>query len=294
MLEGAFTAIVTPFQGDGRVDFGRFASLIERQAAAGVDGVVPVGTTGESPTLDNEEHCRVIQAAVEASAGRLSVIAGTGANATAEAVALTRRAKDMGVDATLQVTPYYNKPNQEGLFRHFSTVADLGLPVVLYNVPGRTGREIGLETVARLAGHGNVAAIKEAGGSTARVSAILDRCELTVLSGDDALTLPMMAVGARGVISVASNVAPEPVARMVHAALAGTWDEARDLHRTYNRLFNDLFVDTNPIPVKAAMNMMGLIDEVYRLPLCAMADELKTRLARTLSDLELLPGGAVP
>ncbi len=290
MFEGAYTAIVTPFRKDGHVDFQRFRALIEIQIENGVDGIVPVGTTGESPTLDFEEHERVIETAVEASRGRLKVIAGAGANSTAEALRLTRHAIRAGADATLQVTPYYNKPNQEGLFRHFSTVADLGLPVVLYNVPSRTGREISVETVARLAQHPKITTIKEAGGSVERVSQILRSCDITVLSGDDSLTLPMMAVGARGVISVASNIAPKPVADMVHSALQGHWEKARVLHRTYARLFADLFLDTNPIPIKAAMAMAGLIEEVYRLPLCEMSPALKSRLAECLKEVGLLRG----
>jgi 4-hydroxy-tetrahydrodipicolinate synthase len=279
---------VTPFNRDGSVDYGKFRALIDLQVEGGIDGIVPVGTTGESPTLDTEEHGRVIDVAAEAGRGRLLVIAGTGANSTAEALALTRHARDAGADGTLQVTPYYNKPNQDGLIRHFSQIADLGLPVMLYNIPGRTGREIAVETVEKLAAHPKIVALKEAGGSVERVSQILSRCDITILSGDDALTLPMMVVGAEGVVSVASNVAPSAVARMAHAALDGKWDEARDLHRKYYPLFTDLFIDTNPIPVKAAMAMMGLIEEVYRLPLCAMAEPLRARLGKTIEGLGLL------
>jgi 4-hydroxy-tetrahydrodipicolinate synthase len=248
-----------------------------------------VGTTGESPTLDYDEHERVIEVSVEAADHRLKVIAGTGANATAEALSLTKAAKEAGADASLQVTPYYNKPSQEGLFRHFSAVAEIGLPVVLYNIPSRTGREIAVDTVVRLAEHPNVVAIKEAGGSIDRVSDILSRCDITVLSGDDAMTFPMMAVGAKGVVSVASNVVPKDLTLMTHAALEGRWDQARDLHLKYYRLFGDLFIDTNPIPVKAALAMMGLIDEAYRLPLCAMAEPLRQRLRATLVALGILP-----
>jgi len=282
MFSGTYTAIVTPFKSDGGVDYEKFKELVHVQAEAGVDGVVPVGTTGESPTLNWDEHNRVIDVAVEASKGRLQVIAGTGGNSTAEALKLTRHAKEAGADATLQVTPYYNKPNQEGLIRHFSAVADVGLPVVLYNVPGRTGREIAVDTIIRLAQHPKIIGVKEAGGSVDRVSAILSRCETTVLSGDDSLTFPMMTVGAKGVISVASNIIPGPVAEMTHLALEDKWKEARELHLKYHRLFCDLFIDTNPIPVKAAMGMMGLIEEIYRLPLCSMTDEFKGKLRETL------------
>ena len=233
MFQGAYTAIVTPFGADGQVNYETFAKLIEAQVAAGIDGIVPVGTTGESPTLGVDEHEKVIETAVELAAGRIKVIAGTGANSTSEAIELTKHAKDAGADGTLQVTPYYNKPNQEGLYRHFSAVADLGLPVVLYNVPGRSGMEIAVETVARLSEHPNVVCVKEAGGSVERVSAIADVCDIDVVSGDDALALPMITVGAVGVISVASNVVPAEVARMIHAALDGDMATAGKLHKKY-------------------------------------------------------------
>ncbi|MBP7830549.1 MAG: 4-hydroxy-tetrahydrodipicolinate synthase [Kiritimatiellae bacterium] len=288
MFEGAYTAIVTPFGRDGGVDYGKLRGLIERQVAGGVDGIVPVGTTGESPTLDFAEHEKVIETCIQAGAGRLKVIAGTGANSTAEALELTRHAIGAGADGTLQVTPYYNKPSVAGLIKHFTAVADLGLPTVLYNIPGRTGREIPVDTVVELAKHPKIVAIKEAGGSVDRVSQIAGRCNLTVLSGDDSLTLPMMVVGGHGVISVASNVAPKAVADMVHAALRGDWETARRLHRQHYRLFTDLFLDTNPIPVKAALAMMGQCEETYRLPLCETSDKVKATLRETLKQLKLL------
>ena len=272
MFTGTYTALVTPFNRDGSVDYVKLRALVEWQIAEGVDGVVPVGTTGESPTLEYDEHHRVIEEVAQAAAGRIKVIAGTGANSTAEALMLTREALAQGVDATLQVCPYYNKPSQEGLYRHFSTVADLGLPVVLYNIPGRSGREIAVETVARLAGHEKIVAIKEAGGSVERVSAILDACDLTVLSGDDMLTLPMMSVGAQGVVSVASNLVPRLVGDLVRAATRGDLAAAGCLHARLYHLFRDLFIDTNPVPVKCAMAMTGRIEEVYRLPLCETSD----------------------
>lgn len=287
MLEGTFTAIVTPFTASGEVDYEAFRALIEFQIAGGVTGIVPVGTTGESPTLSMAEHGKVIETAIEVSAGRIKIIAGTGANSTSEALELTQHAKDAGADATLQVTPYYNKPNALGLTRHFSAVADLGLPVVLYNVPGRAGREIPIPVVAELAQHPQVVSIKEAGGSVDRVSQILDACEIEVLSGDDSLTFPMMSLGAVGVISVASNIAPAPVSQLVAHALAGRWDEARALHFKYYRLFNDLFLDTNPVPVKAALAMMGKIEESYRLPLAPMTEELKAKLRKTMTSVGL-------
>jgi 4-hydroxy-tetrahydrodipicolinate synthase len=288
MFEGAYTAIVTPFQADGSIDYGKFRELINLQAEAGIDGIVPVGTTGESPTLDCAEHIRVVETAVEACRGRLKVIAGTGGNSTREALELTQAASRAGADGTLQVAPYYNKPNPEGLYRHFCQVADLGLPVVLYNIPSRTGREIDVETLVRLKQHPQIMALKEAGGSVERVNQILRSCDILILSGDDSLTLPMMAVGARGVISVASNVAPAAVAEMVHLALDGRWEEARQLHRRYYPLFADLFLDTNPIAVKAAMAMLGLLSEVYRLPLCETTPAVKAKIADCLKAIGLL------
>jgi 4-hydroxy-tetrahydrodipicolinate synthase len=287
-LTGTYTAIITPFNADGSVDYTALRNFVQWQIANGVSGLVPVGTTGESPTLDIHEHIKVITTTVEAAAGQATIIAGTGANSTAEALELTREVLHVGVHATLQVTPYYNKPNSEGLYRHFSAVADLGLPVVLYNVPGRAGKEIPLDVVVRLAANPNVAAIKEAAGNVDRVSAIRDACELTVLSGDDSLTLPMISVGASGVISVASNVIPKEMSALVRLALAGDMPGARELHRTFYPLFRDLFIDTNPIPVKAALALMGRIGAVYRLPLCEPTEKAREQLARTLRSLGLL------
>ena len=287
-LRGAHTAIVTPFNTDESVDYGKLCALIDFQIENGIDGIVPVGTTGESPTLNTREHMKVIEQTVACVNGRAKVIAGTGANSTAEAVELTTEAKALGIDATLQVTPYYNKPNQEGLYRHFSTVADLGVPVMLYNVPGRSSREIAIETIARLAKHPGVVSVKEAGGDVARVKQTLEVCDLEVLSGDDGLALPMMRDGAVGLVSVASNAIPFTVSALVRAALDGRWDDAQQLHDRYLLFFEAMFIDTNPIPVKAALAMMGKIDEVYRLPLCSMEETLKRDLRGVLSDLELV------
>ena len=288
MFKGCYTAIVTPFTKDGAVDFPRLRDLVEWQIAEGVDGLVPVGTTGESPTLDYSEHEKVIEEVIAVARHRVQIIAGTGANSTSEALELTRHALDAGADATLQVTPYYNKPMPMGLLRHFSAVADLGLPVVLYNVPGRTSREIPIDVVVKLSEHPKIVAVKEAGGSVERVSAILKRCAITVLSGDDSLTLPMMSVGATGVISVVSNVAPKDVTELTHLALAGRWDEARALHYQYYNLFTDLFIETNPVPVKAALAMMGRIEETYRLPLCEMEGKTRAVLAKTMQEVALI------
>jgi 4-hydroxy-tetrahydrodipicolinate synthase len=288
MLQGAHTAIITPFAKDGSVDFEKYSELIEFQIAKGINGIVPVGTTGESPTLNTSEHLKVIEETVRVVNGRVKVIAGTGANSTSEAVELTTIAKDMGIDATLQVTPYYNKPNQEGLYRHFSMVADIGVPVVLYNVPGRSSREIAIETVARLAAHENVVAVKEAGGDVARVKQTLDACEIEVLSGDDGLTLPMMRDGAVGLVSVASNLVPDVLSKLVGLGLKGEWDAAQQLHDQYRDLFEAMFIDTNPIPVKAAMAMMGRVEEVYRLPLCELCDADRAELHAVLSAHKLV------
>lgn len=282
-ISGCYTALVTPFL-NGKVDYDCLEKLLEQQVSGGVTGIVPVGTTGESPTLSFEEHMNVIEFVAKKIAGRCQVIAGTGANSTAEAIHLSKHAASLGVDATLQVTPYYNKPTPEGLYRHFSTVAEeSGCKIVLYNVPGRTGREIPLDVVRRLASHQLVAAIKEAAGSVERVNAIKDICDLPVLSGDDSLTIPMMSVGACGVISVASNIFPVEVSKMVSLALAGNFTEALKLHRRFYPLFRDLFIESNPIPVKAAMAMKGMLAEEYRLPLCQMTDANRQKLEATLN-----------
>ena len=289
-LSGTITALITPFSGDGSVDYGALRSLVESQTEAGIEGICSVGTSGESPTLSHDEHHKVIEKTIEFAAGKCKIIAGTGANSTSEAVSLTKAAIAAGgADACLQVTPYYNKPNPEGLYRHFMTVADLGLPVVLYNVPGRSGREIPLDVVARLASHPKIVAIKEAAGSVERVSAIKVRCpNLTVLSGDDSLALPMISVGAAGVISVASDVMPKGISDFIRTALAGDIAAARALHLKYYNLFHNLFIDTNPVMVKEALALMGKIDLVYRLPLCETTAANRAKIAETLKELGVL------
>lgn len=282
-LEGCYTALVTPFKDTGAVDYETLRKLVKRQVESGVQGIVPVGTSGESPTLNFDEHTKVIETVIEAVNGSCTVIAGTGANSTAEAVELTRGARKMGADATLQVTPYYNKPTQEGLYRHFAAVAEEGgLPVVLYQVPGRTGREIAVDTIERLAEQAGVVAVKEACPDIDRTSEILNRCgDICVLSGDDSMTLPRMIVGGSGVISVASNLIPEEVAEMTGSALKGEWERAQQLHKKLYPLYRDLFVTTNPIPIKGAMAMAGLLQEVYRLPLCNMTDSEKEKVRQS-------------
>ena len=282
--------MVTPFAKDGSVDYGRLQAIVDEQVAGGVEGICAVGTTGESPTLDHAEHHKVIEKTIEFAQGKVKIIAGTGANSTAEAISLTRAAIAAGgSDATLQVTPYYNKPNAEGIYRHFMTIADLGLPVVLYNVPGRSGKEIPLEVVARLAKHEKIVAIKEAAGSVDRVSAIKNLCpDFTVLSGDDGLALPMISVGAEGVISVASNVIPREMGDMVRAALAGDFATARRVHAKFYPLFHDLFIDTNPVMVKEAMWLMGRLERVFRLPLCETTEKNLETMRQTLTKLGLI------
>lgn len=289
-ISGTITALVTPFSRDGAVDYGRLKALVEAQVEGGVEGICAVGTSGESPTLSHDEHHQVIEKTIEFAQGKAKIVAGTGANSTAEAISLTKAAIAMGgADACLQVTPYYNKPNAEGLYRHFMSVADLGLPVILYNVPGRAGREIPLDVVARLAKHPNVVAIKEAAGSVDRVSAIKSLAPgFTVLSGDDALALPMISVGAEGVISVASNVIPREMGDMVRLALSGDFVRARACHAKYYRLFRDLFIDVNPVMVKEALALMGRCERVFRLPLCETDDAKLARMKQTLAELGLV------
>jgi 4-hydroxy-tetrahydrodipicolinate synthase len=284
MFSGVYTAIITPFTAGGSVDTDALDRLVDAQIAGGVSGLVPVGTTGESPTLSTEEHIDVIRRVQKRADGKVQIIAGTGANSTQEACELTRAALDLGCDATLQVTPYYNKPSDNGLLAHFMTVADLGLPVVLYNVPGRAGKELSMDLIGRCAAHPNIVAVKEAGGSVDRVSQILAmQPDMCVLSGDDPLTLPMISVGAKGVISVASNAFPERVVAIVAAALAGDFAEARKLHLKNHSLFSALLcMEVNPLPIKTALALMGQVEEVFRLPLCQMTPENRGRLAALL------------
>lgn len=291
MFTGTYTAIVTPFR-DGGIDEPALGRLVQAQVKAGVDGIVPVGTTGESPTVNYEEHIRVIELAIKFSAGRAKVLAGTGGNSTSEAVYLTQEAERLGADGSLQVAPYYNKPTQEGLFQHFREVArQTRLPLVLYSIPGRCGIEIAVDTVKRLALEcRNIVGIKEAGGNADRVSQLRAALpgKFVILSGDDSLTLPFMAVGAQGVISVASNIIPKQVSQMVAAFAAGNFDKALKLHQRYYPIFKDLFIETNPVPVKAALAMMGSIQEEYRLPLVPMASKNRETLKATLESCGLL------
>lgn len=287
MFTGTYTAIVTPFRG-GQLDDAGLERLIKFQIKGGVNGIVPVGTTGESPTVNYEEHIHVVAQSVKYAAGKVKVLAGTGGNSTSEAIYLTQAAEKAGADGTLQVAPYYNKPTQEGLYQHFKAIAKATtLPIMLYSIPGRCGIEIAVDTVKRLA-HDckTIIGIKEAGGSCDRVSQIRAALgpKFAIMSGDDSLTLPFMSVGADGVISVASNVIPKEVSQMVNAFARGDARKAMALHTRYYPLFKDLFIETNPTPVKAALAMMKLIDEEYRLPLVPMNpknwDVLRTTLKR--------------
>ncbi len=291
MFTGTYTAIVTPFK-NGRVDEPALARLIQAQIKGGVDGIVPVGTTGESPTVDYDEHIRIIELSVKNAAGKIKVLAGTGANSTSEAIYLTQAAERVGADGSLQVAPYYNKPSPEGLYQHFKAIArETKLPIVLYSIPGRCGIEIAVDTVKRLAADcKNIVGIKEAGGSADRVSQLRAAlgAKFTILSGDDSLTLPFMSVGAQGVISVASNVIPREVSQMVNAFARGDVKKAAQLHAKFYPVFKDLFLETNPVPVKAALAMLGVVAEEYRLPLVAMSAANRAKLKATLKACGIL------
>lgn len=292
MFKGTYTALVTPFR-HGQLDEEAFERLIDMQINGGITGVVPVGTTGESPTLDHDEHLRVIELAVKFANGRCHVLAGAGSNSTKEAVELTIAAEKLGVTGVLQVAPYYNKPSQEGLYRHFMKISEsTKLPIVLYSIPGRCGVEIGIETTARLAQNtDNIVAIKEAGGSVERVSQLRQALpeHFEILSGDDSMTLPFMALGGVGVISVVSNLIPTEVSNMVMAALAGDWANARGSHEKLYPLFkNMLSIDVNPVPIKTALALCGLIQPEFRLPLCEASDEVTAQIKELLADHGLL------
>ncbi|OHD62241.1 MAG: 4-hydroxy-tetrahydrodipicolinate synthase [Spirochaetae bacterium HGW-Spirochaetae-4] len=284
MIQGVFTALVTPFNKDGSIDLGAYKALIEFQITQGIDGLVPVGTTGESPTLDSKEKELLIQVAVEMADKKIPVIAGTGANNTKAAIEATRRAKDLGADMTLQVAPYYNKPSEEGLYRHFTTIADeAALPVVLYNVPGRSSVNMSVSLLLRLAQHPGIVAVKEASGSMSQIEDLLNKRPTTfsVLSGDDALTLPMVACGAQGIISVAGNMFPKEMVDMTHAALAGDMRKALQIHNHLYPFFVNQFIETNPVPIKTYMASKGMMEEVFRLPLCELREQNRKTLLAT-------------
>jgi 4-hydroxy-tetrahydrodipicolinate synthase len=289
MFRGTFTALVTPFR-NGEIDAAAFEKLIEAQIAAGITGVVAIGTTGESPTLSQDEREQAIRLAVTIAKGRCKVLAGTGSNSTAHAIADTKLAEKLGVDGALIVAPYYNKPSQEGLFRHFKAIAgETKLPIMLYNIPGRCGVDIGADTVVRLAeACKNIVTIKEASGNVERVSELRGRLpeSFAILSGDDSLTLPFMAVGAAGVVSVASNVFPAEVRGLVRAYESGDMKAARESHRKLLPLFKDLFIEPNPVPAKTALAWRGAMSSEVRLPLCGMSEANQARLRKTLEAFE--------
>ncbi len=288
MFSGSIVALITPFR-DGQIDEKALAGLVDFHVANGTSAVLPCGTTGESATMSHEEHLRVIRIVVEAAAGRVPVIAGTGSNSTLEAIHLTTEAARLGVAGALLVCPYYNKPTQQGLYLHYRKIAEqVDIPQIVYNVPSRTARNIEPETIARLAELENVVAVKEASGSLDQASQIARLCDLTILSGDDSLTLPLMSVGARGVISVAANVAPSRTAALCRAWLGGDAAEALKIHLELLPLFKALFVETNPIPVKAAVAATGKVAEEYRLPLCPLADASRAKLMAVLNEMGLV------
>jgi 4-hydroxy-tetrahydrodipicolinate synthase len=286
---GLTVALITPFR-DGQIDFDRLGRLVDWHVEQGTDCLAPVGTTGESPTLDHDEHERVIAAVCERARGRIKVMAGTGSNSTKEAIRLTKFARKAGADGALMVGPYYNKPTQEGYYRHFAAVAEaVELPIILYNIPGRTGSNILPETIARLGRIPSIVAVKEATGSLDQASQIVALCDLTILSGDDSLTLPLMSIGGRGVVSVVGNIVPRDMKAMVQAFDQGRLDEARRWHRKLFPLCRDMLgAATNPIPIKTAMKLLGRDSGELRLPLCPMDQAAETRLRQTLKEYGFL------
>ena len=290
MFKGAIVAIVTPFK-NGRIDEEALRKLIEFQIEGGTSGIVPCGTTGESATLSHEEHDRVIEITIDAAKKRVPVIAGTGSNSTAEALRLTKHAYEAGADGALIVCPYYNKPTQEGLYQHYKAIAEaVPIPIIVYNIPGRTGINLNPDILARLAEIPNIVVVKEAAGSIKQMSDIIGLCDpgFDVLSGDDAFTLPLLALGGKGVVSVISNIAPADMANMVKAFEAGDLAKARQLHYKMIPLIDCLFIETNPVPVKAALSMMGLIEYEMRLPLCKLTQNSYDKLKKAMADYGLL------
>ena len=290
MFSGAIVAIVTPFK-NGKVDEEALRKLIEEQIAAGTDGIAPCGTTGESTTLSHEEHDRVIEITIDAVRKRVPVIAGTGSNSTAEALRLTRHAWEVGADAALMVCPYYNRPTQDGLYRHYRTIAEeIPIPIIIYNIASRTGVNMLPETLAKLATVPNIVGVKEASGSLKQMSDVIQLCgpDFSVLSGDDIFTLALLAIGGKGVISVISNVVPADMAAMVDAFAAGDLQKARSLHYRMSPLIDALFIETNPIPAKAALSFMGKIDYELRLPLCRMSPKNEESLKTVMKTYGLL------
>jgi len=284
-LEGVFTALITPFNKDESIDEEALRELVEFQIKAGIAGLVPMGTTGESPTLSHGEHIRVIEIVIDQAQGRVPIIAGTGSNSTQEAVELTVQAMECGADASLQVAPYYNKPSQEGFYHHFTKVADaVDIPIIVYNIPGRSGKNIENETMLRLAEHANIIGVKEASGSIPQIMDLVMKKpkDFSVVSGDDNLAFPIVAVGGKGVISVASNIIPGRMVKFIETGLSNHLDEFRTMHYELLPFFKGVFFDTNPIPIKYAMFKKKMIKEVYRLPMCPMSDDNKKKMDTVL------------
>ena len=290
-FQGSIVALITPFR-NGKIDEAKLRELVNLHAAQGTDAIVPCGTTGESPTLSHDEHKRVVEIVIEEARGRLPIIAGTGSNSTAEAIDLTAHAKKSGATAALVVNPYYNKPTQEGLYRHFRAVAEtVDIPIILYNIAGRTAVNVETDTLARLVRDcPSIVGVKEASGSLDQMTQVILACgpDFSVLSGDDNITLPLMSVGGRGVISVIANFVPRETSEMTHAALAGDWKLARELHLKLFPLSRAMFMETNPIPVKETMALMGMIEPEYRLPMCRMSDANRQRLVTVLEPFGLI------
>lgn len=282
MFTGSIVAIVTPFK-DGEVDYGKLEELVEFHVENGTNGILPCGTTGESPTLSHAEHEKVVRVVVEKTNGRIPVLAGTGSNNTKEAIRLTKYAKETGADGALMITPYYNKPTQNGLYLHYKAVAEeVDIPIILYNVPSRTGVSISPETVAHLYEMENIVAIKEATGDIDQASQILDLCDITVLSGDDSLTLPILSVGGKGVISVVANILPQEVSQMVSEYVKGNVEGAQKIHRKIFPVCRAMFIETNPVPVKTAMKLLNRVNGEMRLPLCEMTEANEQKLLNVL------------
>ena len=290
-FEGVFTALVTPFKKNGAVDEEKLRELVDFQIENGVAGLVPCGTTGESPTLSHEEHNIVVDIVINQAKGRVPVNAGTGSNSTGEALNLTKHAKEAGADAVLLVNPYYNKPTQKGLYEHFKALNDaVDIPMILYNIKGRTGINVETPTMAKLAQLKNIVAVKEASGDINQMMDVINKApdDFIVLSGDDNMTLPLIGLGGKGVVSVLSNLLPGKMVKMVSSALKGEWDEARKLHYELMPLFKAEFIETNPIPIKAMMAMKGMINEIYRLPMCSLSEENRKKAEQVMKDAGIL------
>jgi len=289
-FRGTFTAIITPFNQDGSVDYESFKNLIENQIEAGITGIVVLGTTGESPTITSAEHNEVIKFVIDTVGDRAQVIVGTGSNSTAEAINYSNQAKEDGADGLLLVNPYYNKPTQKGLYEHFKAIADeVDIGQMVYNIKGRTGVNIETSTLLRLAEHKNIVAVKEASGDINQIMSVISRVpkDFSVLSGDDNMTFPLMALGGHGVVSVVSNIVPGEVVAMVNSALSGDWDLARAKHYELLPLMRACFLETNPIPIKTMLAIKGKIEEIFRLPMCAMTPENREKLEKILSKYDI-------